>query len=224
MPEISSIEKQKKSDQRFNVFIDGEFAFATSAETIFKEQLASGKNIDETTINRLTSENEVGLVFDKTLNWISSRPHSEKEVIDYLHKYNPKAKKPKSERAISLVISRLKKLGYINDEVFAVWYIESRNRSRPRGRKLLGLELRSKGIDREIIEKVNQPANEYGDNPGEQSQSETDLALRVAEKKLQSYRNLNSLAFRQKMSALLARRGFDWETITEVIDQLLKKR
>lgn len=233
---ITAIEPQKKRENRFNVFIDGQFAFAASAETIFRHHLKTDQQISKEKIDSLVKENEYGLLLDKTLRWISSRPHSERELHTYLNKPNPKSKTPKSEIATQMVIDKLITLGYVNDEEFARWYIESRTRSRPRGKKLLSLELRSKGVEKEIIDKLleEREADQNADSgqlsdAGDlgttgMSESEEDLALRVAEKKLQSYRNLESREFKQKMGAFLARRGFDWAIIKAVIDQILEKR
>lgn len=234
MPIITSIEPQKKKENRFNVFINGQFAFAASAETIFKHHLKTDQSISQETIEKLVKENEYGLLLDKTLQWISSRPHSEKELMTYLNKPNPKAKTPRSELAAQMVVDKLTTLGYINDEEFARWYIESRTRSRPRGKRLLALELRAKGVGQEIISRLLEDRAEVQSSSPPilplsplspvLPQSESDLALKVAQKKLSSYKNLERREFYQKMGAYLARRGFDWETIKAVIDQISEKR
>lgn len=234
MSVITAVELQKKRQDRFSVYVNGQFAFAASAETIFRFHLKTDQEISQETIEKLVKENEYGLLLDKTLRWISSRPHSEKELMIYLNKPNPKAKTPKSEMAVQMVIDKLTKLGYVNDEEFAKWYIESRTRSRPRGKRLLALELRAKGIDKEVITSLLEARDEHQSFSSPVSPlflqspllppSEEDLAFKVAEKKYPSYKNLERREFKQKMSAYLARRGFDWETIRQVIDQLLQKR
>lgn len=234
MPIITSIEPQKKKENRFNVYVNGQFAFAASAETIFKHHLKTDQEISQETIETLVKENEYGLLLDKTLRWISSRPHSEKELMTYLNKPNPKAKTPRSELAVQMVVEKLTKLGYVNDEEFARWYIESRTRSRPRGKRLLALELRAKGVDKEIVSRLLGERNEAQSSSSPllpqfplfpvSPLSEEALALKIAQKKLPSYKYLEKREFHQKMGAYLARRGFDWETIKAVIDQMWQKR
>lgn len=236
MPIISSIEPQKEKKYWFNVYVNGEFAFAASAETIFREHLATNKEISQETIDKLVKENEYGLLLARTFNWLGSRQHSEKELLEYLHKPNPKTKQTKSERAIAMVITKVKEMGYINDQEFAMWYVASRNRSKPRGRRLLALELTQKGIDRDIIEQVlsdkeqeSDSVSNFADGPiGEDQASmmntEESLAFKAGEKYLSKYKKLEPREFKQKMAQALARRGFDWQTIKPVIDLLLEKR
>ena len=49
------------------------------------------------------------------------------------------------------------------------------------------------------------------------------LAKKAVEKKLRLWQNLPSDEFRQKLTGFLASRGFSWETIKDVIDEILKK-
>lgn len=224
MAAITAIEQQKKRKERFNIYIDGEFAFAATAETIFKDHLKSGTEISQTAIERLVKENEFGLLLDRTLRWITQRPHSEKELRYYLNRPNPKRTTPRSETAIAQVIKRITKLGYVNDYEFAKWFVQSRMRSRPRGKQLLRAELYKKGIDRDIIDAVLDEMFTIDVVDGEQPQSEEDLALRAAEKKLSTYRRYDEQAFKQKLVAYLARRGFSWEIIRPVLDQMVKER
>ncbi|TSC54136.1 MAG: regulatory protein, partial [Microgenomates group bacterium LiPW_16] len=111
-----------------------------------------------------------------------------------------------------MVWKKLQSLNYINDEEFARWWIEQRATFRPRGKMALRVELRQKGVEKEISDKV---VSEKVD--------ELSLAKKAVAKKLKIYQNLPSQEFCQKMTAFLARRGFSWETIKEVVDEITKK-
>src|SRR3989304_6331684 len=78
--------------------------------------------------------------FDRALNYLFFRARSEKEVRDYLNRFELDIE------AREEIISRLKRLNYLDDEAFAKQFIESRSRTRPRSRGLLELELKRKGI------------------------------------------------------------------------------
>lgn len=222
MAVITAIQQQKRRKERFNIFVNGEFAFAATAETIFKENLKANSEISQEAISRLVKENEYGLLLDKTLRWLAIRPRSEKELRDYLRKPNPKTREPKSELAVQQVIAKVTSLGYVDDLGFVRWFVESRNRSKPRGQQLLRAELYKKGINRETIDQVLEEISLSSDQ--ENGQTEEDLALRAAEKKLSTYRKLDEREFKQKMAGYLARRGFSWETIRPVVDLLAQKR
>lgn len=225
MPRISTIEPQKKKENRFNVYfnvyVDGQFAFAASPETIFRHHLKSDQEITQDGIDALVKENEYGLLLDRVLRWLAVRPRSAKELTDYLQRPNPKAANPRSERAIQLVIDKVTELGYVDDDAFATWYVESRIRSKPKGKRLLQLELRQKGIDPELAAEVIDRTMAKPQDA--QVVTEEDLAFKVAEKKYHSYQHLETRELYQKMGAYLSRRGFDWDTTKAVIDRLPKK-
>src|SRR4249919_3487035 len=51
-------------------------------------------------------------------------------------------------------ITRMVELGMLDDAVFAQAWVESRDRSRPRGERAIRVELAQKGIDRAVIDEV----------------------------------------------------------------------
>ena len=78
------------------------------------------------------------------------------------------------------------------------------------------MELEQKGIDKEIIEKVCSKTTD-------ESKTELDLALKVINKKVRYLQHLPFNELKIKISNLLARRGFNWDTIHKVIDSLVQK-
>ena len=84
MGKITSVEPQKKNPKRFNVFIDGEFAFGADEDLVVNYRLIPGKNIDSQVFKKLLSEAEVGKLMERMYNLFSIRQRSEKEVRDYL--------------------------------------------------------------------------------------------------------------------------------------------
>ena len=143
-------------------------------------------------------------ILDKALRFLSIRPRSRKEILIYLGK-----KIRQNQLIIDKVLSELENLGLVDDYDFACWWVEQRITFRPKGKKALIFELRQKGIDPEIIEKViNQKVDEVA------------LAKIVAEKKLRILKNLSPTELRSKLEGFLARRGFRWETIKKVLDQV----
>ena len=51
-------------------------------------------------------------------------------------------------------IARMTELGMLDDEAFARAWVESRDRSRPRGERAIRVELGQKGVDRAVIDEV----------------------------------------------------------------------
>ena len=219
MPQITDIKPQKKNPKRFNIYVDGRFAFAVSSETLVKEGLKIEQELSEEEIQRLIKENEFQKVYDRVLNFFSYRPRSEKELSDWF------VRKEIGEEIQKMVIPKIKELGLLNDEEFARWWLEQRATFRPAGKRLLKLELQRKGISGDIIVKLLDCYFERSEKQGSYiaKDSEKESAKKIAEKKLNTLKRFSGLELKQKLSAHLVRRGFDWETVKEVVDEITGK-
>lgn len=206
MPTITSI-KPQKNRKRFNIYLDGKFGFGVSAVALAKADLKVGQKLSRKEIEQLKEKDIKSKFYDRALKFLSYRPRSEKEMRDYLEK------KGGDTKVVEEITGKFKKQNLVDDRAFATWWIEQRSRFRPKGKYLLWLELLKKGIKKEIIEDSLFSEKE-----------ELDLAKKAARKKVKSYKNLEPLEFRQKMTAFLARRGFNWEVIKKVLEEILKKR
>lgn len=216
MPKITSVEPQKKNLHRFNIYLDGQFAFGADEDLVVEYRLISGKNIDQTLVEKLIFEVEVGKLMERMYRLWNIRPRSEKEVRSYLtnlsFKRKIKGKEEISDQAAELLINKLKQKGLLNDEVFAKAWVEARLGKI--GPRVLKQELFQKGIDREIIEGV------ISDKGPVISQKET--ASRLLEKKMHIWKNLPRLELKKKAYEFLMRRGFEYEVVREVIENLSK--
>src|SRR3972149_11751663 len=80
---ITDIAAQKKRE-RFNIFLDGEFAFGVSAELRFTKKLEVGQNLTQKEVESIVEADQTERLFNKALRFLSYRPRSEKEVRDDL--------------------------------------------------------------------------------------------------------------------------------------------
>jgi len=141
--------------------------------------------------------------YDRVVKFLSYRLRSENEIRQKLEQ------KGFAKPEIKQTIVKLKEEKLIDDAQFARAWIVNREIVSPRGRKLIFLELRQKGVDKELIEKTLRA--EY-DN-----ERELSLASKIAEKKNKFYQKLPEKERRQKIIRFLQRRGFSWEIIRKVI-------
>jgi len=207
MPQITAIEPQKRKKDRFNIYLDGEFAFGLDLQALIQANLKVGQDLTNAQVEKLVLENEVGKILDKVLRFLSFRPRSKKEIADYLKR------KETGSKVNELVFKKLEKYGYVDDLEFAKAWIQSRNRLRPRGISLLRAELFQKGIDKEIVDQVLE----------ENKELQFDLAKRAVEKKIKLWKNLEYRQFFQKVSAHLLRRGFSYQIAKNVVDSFRQK-
>lgn len=147
-------------------------------------------------------------LLDKATRFLSSRPRSEKEIKDYLFK-----KRPKDEELRKKVLVELRDLNLINDKDFVKWWLGQRSTFRPRGERLLIMELLNKGIAKELLDEMVKGKIK-----------EISLAKKIFLKKERALVGLSFFKKRQKMGDFLLRRGFSYETVNKILDEKIKKK
>jgi regulatory protein len=145
---------------------------------------------------------------DITLRFLSFRSRSEKEVRDSL------IKKQASNDTIEQIVEWLKDHKFLDDKEFARRFTEQRIKLRPRGMRVIKMELRQKGISQEIIEEIT------AKNEGEED-NELAMAKRIVEKKIIKYKGLEKRDIYQKLGSHLASKGFNWDIIKQSIDSCI---
>lgn len=111
------------------------------------------------------------------------------------------------------VVDRLIAMRYLDDGAFARAWVESRDRSRPRGEAALRRELSQKGVARDVIDAVLTDRREAA--AGGDPNADAARAL-LARKRAALDREPDDTRRRQKAYALLARNGFEPETCRQV--------
>lgn len=197
MGAITSLQLQKKNKERVNVFIDDEYAFAVSlerAQTLYKGQELSGQELEA-----LRAEGDLDLAYQRSLRYLARRPQSRQEMANYL------TRRGHDEDTVEATLLRLEERRYVDDEAFAAFWIEQRNRFRPRGAQALRYELRQKGVDRDVIENALE------------EQNEEDAAWAALEPKLARGFGEERQAFFQRAMSYLARRGFRYDSARRAV-------
>lgn len=235
MSQVTAIQQQVKNPHRYNIFIDDKFAFGIDEDTLIQLSIKKGQEVDEKQLTEFLQKGEQGKLYQKVLRFLGVRPRSEKEVKDYLwRKIGPSKPRrfrgggvePKtdsevespSEDQIQAILNKLKELNYLNDLDFAKWWLEQRRlSSKPRGDRLIRLELRQKGIDEEIIKEALDVAKIESANQDEEG--ETPLQ-KLIKKQWPKYRLSPQLKSKNKLMRYLLGRGFDYQEIRKGIDEV----
>ena len=209
---ITSIQQQRKDPNRVSIFLDGEFAFGLAGKFLVDFDLFKDRELQEKEIAEILRKDIGEKLKTRIYKLVLSRPRSEKEARDYIQKKlregKYKVEKEYWRELMESIISALKKLELINDSEFARWFVENRKRLQPRGKYLLRMELKKKGIDEEIIKKQLDFGNE----------EEMELARRLTEKKFKTLSRFDEKKRRGKLITLLQRKGFGWDVISEVVE------
>ena len=147
MPVVTQI-KPQKNKKRVNIYLDGKFAFGLDLENFIKGGLKVGDEFTDEEVAKIVEKGEFSKTLDKLLKFVTLRPRSRKEISDWF--YRRKVHKSMQGK----LIDKLEKLDLLDDEEFAKWWVEQRLSFKPRGKKLLNIELRQKGIEKDIIDNV----------------------------------------------------------------------
>lgn len=204
MGKITTIEPQRRRG-RFNIFIDDKFAIGVFEEVIITSRLKEGQEVNLNKIKELQKKEEEFKAYNSALQLLSYRLRSEKELRDRLVRKFP-------ANLVEKIINRLKKEKLIDDAEFARAWVKNRMSLKPKGKKFIKSELFQKGIEKDLIQKTLE--KEYNED------KEIELATEITKKKLNTLKNLPRLEARQKLIGFLQRRGFGWETIKKVIENL----
>ena len=200
MATITAIEIQKKRQDRLNIDLDGEYAFGIAA--ILAAGLKIGASLDPERIAALQARDAEEQAFQSALRLIGLRQRSEAELRTYLRKH----KTP--EDVVEHTLARLREHRHADDAAFARSWVENRSTFRPRGRRALTWELRRKGVPNEVAETALVEIDE------------TALAYQAGIKKARQISLCDWPAFRMKVSAYLARRGFPSAIVASTVSQL----
>ncbi len=147
----------------------------------------------------------------KAVYYLKFRGRSVKEMREYLKKKNT------PDEMAERVIAKLIEERFLNDYEFARQWIESRARFKPKGRRVVVMELKQKGISQETIDEVL--AEEFSDDVPD----ETEQLRNLVDQRIGKYRGMDRYEIYQKLGAYLSRRGFSWEQIKRSIDDNLEK-
>jgi regulatory protein len=201
---VTAIKAQQRNKDRVSVYLDGEYAFGLAR--ILAAWLQVGQELSDEKIAMLTSHDEVEAAYARSLRLLNQRDHTSAEIRQNLQRHGV------IDSVIDEVLLRLERAGLINDERFAQNWIENRTEFRPRSRRALAYELRSRGISPDsFVEALEQT-------------DEENMAYRAAMKQNSKYQDLNWPEYRQKMIAFLARRGFSYATSAPVARRIWEEK
>lgn len=206
---ITSIGAQQKDKNRVNISVDGVYRFSLDVFQLVDLGIKVGNDYTEQELVDLELESQFGKLYGRALEYSLSRPHSAKEIRDYLYRKTlPTRTKTGAVRqgvsttTTSRVFDRLVEKGYINDESFARYWIENRSLRKGASQRKLIAELRIKGIDQALIDQALATT----------VRSDEDELAKVIAKKRTKYDD------DKKFIAYLARQGFSYDDIRRALD------
>ena len=117
------------------------------------------------------------------------------------------------DAGIERVLDQLRRHGLVDDESFAAYWVEQRQSFRPRGGRLVRAELARLGVGRTEAESATAELRGTAEHD----------AYRAAARFASRLRGLDETNFTRRLAQWLARRGFDWDTVSIVVKRLAEE-
>ncbi|MBP1743347.1 MAG: recX [Firmicutes bacterium] len=205
---ITSIENQKKCSDRVNVYLDGEYAFACSLDTVVKYKLILGKSVDSSYLSSIIEEDNYVKGKAYAFRILERGMKSEKEILTKLQG------KGFDEKTCTKVISLLKDYGYIDDGKLSDMYINQKLKSEGANR-IKGFLYR-KGIPEAVIkEKV--------DGIDEDAAEETAYNLAIKKYIRMAAAEEDKRKLYRKLGDFLVRRGYSYDISKKVLNRIFNE-
>lgn len=201
---ITKIEAQKRKG-RFNVYVDGQYAFPISEEVFIKYRVFKGMEVDDQLIETLKNADNISKIHSRALNYLAHNLRTEYEVREKL------ADITEDSEAIDKVIDILSDQTLIDDQRYADSYVRTVVRERKNGPDWIRRHLKDKHV----------PANDVEtalDHYYPESDA-VEIGVEVAEKQLTRYKRDSAKMAVNKTKELLMRRGFPYGDIEEIMNQ-----
>jgi regulatory protein len=200
----------KKGKNDVTIQLDDDKYLILKLEVFLKSGLKKGDEISEDRFSFLIEQNKLFYIKQKAFRLLGRRQHSSSELRRKL--WN----KDYEQKLIDEVIEDLSKNGYIDDTEFIRVFVAEKSKTKNWSRKRIKSELIKRGLDSKLIDKIL--SEQY-------SESDYDNASTVAKKKVEvlTKRNLEKKELRTKLSTYLFSKGFDYEVIKDVVNQILKE-
>ena len=206
---VTLIEKQKKRRGRYSIFLDNEFGFGITDNTLLKFGLRKNDELTEEKIEEIKDYDEFDYAKKYSFDLLSRSPKSEKEIRTKLKQ------KKISESNIIKVVDALKELKFLDDTNYAKLFVESKLRNNPAGKVVIKNKLREKGIGKELIE---ESIEKYYNDDTEKEKAESVLLKYMKKKTRDDYYALKRKCFQHLVS-----KGFDFDLINELLRRHLEK-
>ncbi len=194
---ITTLQPQPR--KRVALHLDGILALALSSDVCAQFGLRTGDEISSERLAEIRAAEARHSALASALRLLSYRPRTEGEMRDRL------ARKGAAPDVTEGAIDRLRELRLLDDEAFSRSWVENRNLSSPRGRRLIASELRAKHVERRVADSSVAAVDEQ------------DAAYRACARRARSLAELPWQDFRRRLGDFLLRRGFDHETARAAI-------
>jgi len=205
---ITAISAQVRDKNRVNVSRYGKYRFSLDIYQLVDLHIRVGQEYTPEKLITLEQESQFGKLYGRALEYCLMRPHSVREMRDYMYRKTKPTRSKTGELKIGAslelttrVFDRLVEKGYIDDIKFANYWVNNRSLTKGASYRKLTAELRSKGVNTDIIDQALADTERTDDN---------EIQKIIIKKRARYPDN-------QKLIAYLARLGFNYDDIKSAL-------
>ena len=202
---ITRVQVQRTNSDRCSVYLDGTFAFGVYQDVVVQFGLRKGKHLTVAEQREILAADQVHIAMATALHYLGYKPRTEREVRRKLDEKDLGA-------VADRTIARLNELGYLDDASYAHAYVEARMR-RGYGPRRIRMELRRRGVANAQVEQALEAVVDADDRL-EAAREQAARRWPRLQKESDPRRR------RKKLYDFLLRRGFGYDLIRQVTDEL----
>lgn len=200
---VTAVERKGRSTL---VTINEELQLLISREIWAERPLGEGEELDLEEYSAWLLPRQYPAALNKAVALLAQRAHAAGEIRQKLERAHY------LEDTIDMVLYKLEKERFLNDEAFARDYAASCAR-RQMGKSRIRMELLRKGLSRQLVDDTLEAmAPEEGD----------EAAVRLAQKLLRRHNGEDTCKEMQKVLAAMARRGYSYEDSRTAIEAAIR--
>jgi len=204
LTKVTKIQAQKRQG-RYNIFLDGEYAFPVGESTLIDFRLTKDMELTDAQVTLIKNKENTNKAYGDAVNYLSYELRTEKEIKDYLYK------KEYTTPTIMDVMDKLRQLNYLDDSAYAQSFINTQLRISANGPKIIEQKMYKKGVPDDIIKQ-------------KMSEVDQDILLENATEFAQKQaRKTSRASFKNQLIKLrqnLYSKGFSIEITNQAIESL----
>lgn len=203
MATVTKVSAQKRPG-RYNIFLEGKYAFSVAEKTLTNFVLLPGKELTSQQIEKIKQYDADAQASNLAARYLNYEPRSIYELLTYLKKHQI------TSEAAKAAVQELTDLGYLDDREYCRLFIKNNLQVGKSGPRDLERKLRQKGVAPDLIEETL-------------AQVTADDWLKIGTKVIKSLpRQLGRYSYselKRKMQTRLLSHGFTSELARAVISQ-----
>ena len=195
---VTGVEPYTKT--KFKIYLDGTFAFVLYKGELSRYGIRSGEELSAETADKIRSEVVLKRAKLRAMHLLSDMDRTENALREKLRQgFYP-------QDVIEKAVDYVKSFGYLDDGRYAENFVRSRQGTK--SRKEIQAALLQKGVSQDQIDRAFEICGEEG---GEEAAIRSILRKKKFDPETADERD------RQKIYGYLARKGFRYETVRQVI-------